>query len=991
MSIITDNRGTSYRIARFGNIATVNNVTYKAKQYVRISKGYFEMKHAGNVSETSWRYQYGSSSNDSVLIKCEIPSTVTNAYFYGFYTNANAQMWIGKVDNKIRWAMGQTTREVDYQPGVHVYGFDSAGYAVYDGTRVGNSMREGGYSGSRDNIVIGARRDGDEFSYATVDIYEVVLLAYRRSSSLYRDEAHLYAASGDDTNPVLFETRKDSAIYGVKSFTKANDGSGSVGPDVTYGIQLHDLKYMTKSGYHDLVALVCEDWPEQAKTGSDTVYTLTKTADSSTFKSAFLLKDNNFNMPIPSGWTHEGTVSRPNTDGLMGALISGRTPKWHLWADNMNVGKYAAEVNNVWEYKYNILKPRGYSREAVELAAFENYEHSTTANNPPFFDLGNAITIEYHNGIAYKCAASNKVGLYCDSTITKTESDDMRVFTKEQSTMASEAHMALGNLVDWHKTAAQQKSDSSSTAKYYMFFGISGTIKRNYGNGATRIVAAVWQQTAASGSSVSLGLLPLSSDTPAAEITKFKTGKVNDAWYDWGAGDKMSVCGTERDQDQIYYEISQTTGNTIVGEGQLDIIMQSTAITSASVPASALCNTLNIMPATKVNISGNMNPYTSESTATPTNYRCILMNSTTVIGGTARKILPLFAGQDKLATGSTNYYGCATRVQDTSADNPVFQMIVCCLSSSTNDSGLPVSLSGGLHLSAEFVTINNGMTRTLIEKDFTLGASQLVGNEGGARGNIYFRHNTNSGGTVLINDDNRPESSYCASVRFLKNELSAHCYNYTDTFESGWRLRRDTTVRVWVEAAAQIIPKVKIHASQYNQSEGTYDFNYYNYQYARVRKSDLFNLPSKDSAVNIFMECWNTNTHIYEEFNVDTITTAYGSNSNYGMVVEVFRTWGVSGSSPSGERICAFIIFKSSISGSISGLIAYGADRGNAWQYPYSETASGPHHTYSLSITGGMINPMLVITDLLTGTAKGWGSNNLTVKISRMQAYDFYE
>jgi len=593
MSIITDNRGSSYRIARFGNIATVNNVTYKAKQYARISNGYFAMKHSGNTSETSWRYQYGSSSNDSVLIKCEIPSTVTNAYFYGFYTNENAQMWIGKVGTKIKWAMGRTEREMDYQSGVHVYGFDSAGYAVYDGARIGNSMRESGYSASRDDIVIGARRNGDEFEYATVDIYEVVLLAYRKSTMASRDEAHLYAASGDGTNPVLFETRKDSTIYGVKSFTAASGGSGSVGGDVTYGVQLHDLKYMTKSGYHDLVALMCEDWEQQASADADPAYTLTG-PNSATFKSAFLLKGANPNastgsvsMPVPSGWIHEGETggvtppSRPMTEGYIGELIAGRTPKWKLWVDGVNLGKRVKDVGGTYQFLYNIfMPPNGKQMPCLEL--FEGYSDAASVNWPPVLQIPNSsITAEFHNSLMCQCTESQLITETIASGQTLNTNAHYRVFNFANSNEVASIKFRLGNLPCWNMTPAEIYALEPQGVN--LIFGMACTVEHLiYGGSGYSVVAMAYKQTeqdkGSLSSDISKQLMPLSSSSDTATVNMFKKGLTADGTgeADYGiyiTGELETLLYRELVQGNVTARArlsairdSQTYGKTISGD-----------------------------------------------------------------------------------------------------------------------------------------------------------------------------------------------------------------------------------------------------------------------------------------------------------------------------------------------------------------------------------------------------------------------------------------
>ena len=1026
MSILVNARGSSNStIVRFGRFYASSS--YYAREYVSINNSYFLVP---NSTTPRWRYTYGNGECDMVMIRAEIKEDA-EGYIYGFKASG-AEMSIQKFtdtdDNnkkKIKWTIGSNSRTVDWQAGVHVYGFLSNGVGFYDGTKLyksgtpNGSLIDSGASGSSEQcIIIGGLVDGTAnnakdcihmtgSSYC-IDIYEVVLSAYNESATS-RTLAHMYAASTDGgTTAYMYETRYQRGQTGMnsgKSYTGVTAGGATPNTTITYGVQLHDLKFVTGSGYRDLMALVCEDddMPGHASTDAEPAYTLSG-PDSQSYSSAFMLKGSDLNgsgditMPIPTGWSHESPQqTRPNTDGRLGALISGRIPKWFLWSDNINVGKFAIDDGSKWEFLYNITNPRG-GEGKLDLKFFEGLTNASTGHHDPIFDMGDNITIEYHNGLAFQCNDLTRISL--DTVVSDyavSPNDDIRVFKGVRSTMSNPAHMALGNMVDWFKTAAQQQSDSDTqsahTKKWYMFFGLSGTIQRNYGNGATRKVAAAWEQTASSGSSVGLPLLPLSSGTTAAEIEKFRDGKSNGAWYEWGGDNGFSVCGSERDQDLIFYEILTSNGNAIEGEGKLDLIINSQVITATSIPESSLCDTTAIIPASKVVIAGNMNPKTSGSDVGSTNYRCILMNETAKIGNTTVYIYPLYAGMDKVKPGvqSMNYYGCATRVQDTVANNPVFQLIICCLNGQLTDNNARAqNLSGGMHLTAEFTTINgSNITRTLVDKDFTLGPNQVVNNT------LKLHLKNGNGGHQTINDD-EPENTHTASINFKKSEIAAHCTNYSE----GWRLTENTTARIWVEPSGDINPKLKLHGFTYYLNEGAYksDSPFYSSKYYTIiPKSDLFRMTSQNDAINMLLQCWDSTSPtpgVYTNFDISKLDNSSDTGTDkYGIAIRIYRTWDVENNNnliPE-NLFCGFIIFMaaSGDTSAPSGLKAHGLD-GAAWTTPYSRNTN-EHHEYHLTVSGGTINPIVVIQDVITSSSyTKWGSNNLLVSVTRMKGSDFY-
>ena len=248
MSILSNRRSANNKtIARFGAF----NSRYSAVEYVRITNSYFNV---------SYYQSYSATDMDTVMIKAAIPSGASG-YFYGFYTDATHQMHISVSSNTITWQVGGTTRTHAWEAGVHIYGF-ADGYAVYDGVKVGDIMMASGLSTStKQGVVIGGRINASNAyeCISSIDIYEAVLAVKLNSTSTERRKRHLYAATSNaaSTTCYLYDAYAEHSDTSVDSgaYIRAGSGTGTLGSAVTYGVQLHDLKDITGSGYHDLLAL----------------------------------------------------------------------------------------------------------------------------------------------------------------------------------------------------------------------------------------------------------------------------------------------------------------------------------------------------------------------------------------------------------------------------------------------------------------------------------------------------------------------------------------------------------------------------------------------------------------------------------------------------------------------------------------------------------------------------------------------------------------
>ena len=242
------------------------------------------------------------------------------------------------------------------------------------------------------------------------------------------------------------------------------------------------------------------------------------------------------------------------------------------------------------------------------LEQWEGYSTYLYASHTPFFDMGNGLIIEYHNSVACKADLTTRIKAfnigYTQRGEENTELDDNRIFRHILPTLGQSVRMGLGNLVDWHKTAKQQIDDQVESNPIYIFTGISGSVSRRYPTGggqfATRLIAAAWKQTTKAGytsppelAKYATDLMPLSSDTETEEVELFRDGKVNGEYKDW----EMALCGTEKDQDLLYYE---TRKGVVIGEGTLAAIINTAEIDADEGPIDTqLCRTDWVMPITE--------------------------------------------------------------------------------------------------------------------------------------------------------------------------------------------------------------------------------------------------------------------------------------------------------------------------------------------------------------------------------------------------------
>lgn len=892
MSILTDENNNA-KIVRPGQFGTYS---YKAQKYIRLNKSYVNLGYTKTVSGTTstyWQYKYDTTSCDMVIIRCEIPEGASG-YIMGFRGSSSSNEFsISIVNGVITYKIGSNTTTHAWEAGVHNIGFTSDYYAYFDGKTGSKLTPSAGANGPRGVMPIGGwYKNGSYESVTSIDIYDVVIDAFWVTSQ--RGTAHFYAASGiDNTTACIFQTRIDSRSAAVSN---QSGGSSSVGGDVTYGVQLHDLKYMTSSGYRDLVALMCEDWPEQASADADPAYTLTNSSESKEFKSAFMLKGNDpnthtsTNMPIPTGWSHESTSpSRPKTQAtILGDLIYGRTPKWKLWAADINVGKRVKELNGQLQYVYNIFMPFN-GQQKPNLEQFEGYSNAADKNNVPGFDLASGTyEIEYHNGVPCKCGTEQRIDLYNTGLTLR---DDFMVFKHEMNAVSGKVKAKLGNLVNWHLTPAEIFNVEGENG---IVTGMSCSIEHilyNQGEPYSVPVAQAYVQTSqAKGdvpSTISAELMPLSKSSDAATKNLFQKGKLSDGVTDA----YMDASLTGRNETILYRELESSTGNIVNAKAQLAAINYTSTLQAP--PTSAqIIRTEYVLPVAVAPIHGNLDTKVYYNNAT--NYRCVIMNGGIVpVGNTNYYVYPVETNQ---SNGVKTAWGVA---DSTPASNKGFALVFAFITTAWTSECQRVDATnlGTFYIAIETLSINSG-TYTKGRYAAQLGLYQ-TSDSNPATGSLTAISETilpNGNRLLTLYQEQSDAQKYVMRYWFPKSEISA-VFN-------GNTFIPNTTVKVWIKHSTDTKPLIKYNA-EYHSTSDSWRVNYLSgskVTYLFFDNSVSTELLSRTAMMKIVFSSWKLTNNVYtaEPINTTTdqkrlkvtVTDGWGDSAN--IICEAIFTGGPS-------------------------------------------------------------------------------------------------
>ena len=456
----------------------------------------FATKYYLELNNYSFQLDFYSRAGETVIIRAMIDPDA-EGFIYGFY-DGNSVRYIRAYDGKLQWfeknnSSGDATtpileREIDGK--IHNFG-----YQGYDDN--GTLKCKPYYD--KENITVGA----STVSYTTakallfkqngqsnvlhstntwaIRLYEVAACSFPDSADTAQYQFHYYAAMSNDSTPVkcLMETRHEltkvtatagSSVTGVTNRQEIGDF-----PSKGYGVQLHDLKDITGSGFNDLLAILCEDdgvdgaagWVGvSGKTNSaEAAYKLTKSGESDR-EFGIYLGSSSSHMPIPSGWSIPSARSYD-----IGELIKGRKLKWNIWCDSLKWGKYGTgNTGQLTTMKFNIFRNNDATINTnFNLERFHGW--NTGSSHAPHMHLDGEIRMEYHNGYNCTLTVDNRICGYMNSGYEYNGGDENFVFpfTQEAGGLGT---VKLGNLPLWNYSEAEQETQSDLSKLWAIGGGI---------------------------------------------------------------------------------------------------------------------------------------------------------------------------------------------------------------------------------------------------------------------------------------------------------------------------------------------------------------------------------------------------------------------------------------------------------------------------------------------------------------------------------------
>ena len=471
----------SVSIVRFGLIP---GTSFYARQYARLTNKYFQLlQYESN----------GADYHDTVMVLADIPQDA-EGYFYGV-SDPDHTVWemsIHKQGSKVYWKIGSVEEDHDWEPGVHCYGFVE-GKPLYDGQWLGITacttfvVNLRPFVGARNNA--GGLAEGDVIT--SIDIYQVLLRAHQTSESTTGTLMTYYPVTDGTTGTVakLFETRTLNGNLPLDSISGPTQQgvipSSTPGEQVTYGVQLDDLREITGSGYRDLMAIIADDggvdtevgWLEAAGSTPNVGYEADTPYQAKSKDFAFCLSGVHI---VDTTGTSKGSYAK-------GDLIRGRRPRWSIWNDSVRHGFHVVQDSAGGEHlKFNLFKEyvkEGsnmvlHSDDKVRLEWFDGYSTANVrmgyaadeaAFHAPDFGVGDTVRPEFHNGVGCRCDTGSTDGTWIMGGGTGGE----RLYFYDLY-MRDFGFVKLGNLPFWWMSEAEQQTLNGQSGGHPFKFQVFG-------------------------------------------------------------------------------------------------------------------------------------------------------------------------------------------------------------------------------------------------------------------------------------------------------------------------------------------------------------------------------------------------------------------------------------------------------------------------------------------------------------------------------------
>jgi len=586
MSIVKNN--TSYQDS---------SVTIKALSKITDQNMDWDIYKYVRLVNSGYQSYYLSNSGLYFMMRCELPENA-NGYLMGIKAsssqNATNTFYI-KIENKvITWVIGTTSYTHAWEEGVHDIGWVD-GKPLYDNELVSTTaVAMSGVHGNK-MVICGVRIDSNTYEYISqIDLYRVNMMVYASVNPTASSISYLecfYPCPSTLRNSMKIPEARMVVTYNSGTTNSATASEETV----TYGVQLDDLRYITGSGYRDLMAIECEDNTLAAESWADAEDRITN--DDETHKMAFRLADGTgvqasdvvplpatFRLTRPSGgyksdldyryYIGSGSVTDPNNySGFLpykkGDLIYGRKPTWPLWADGITWGRYVegrrvmkADVNEIFQnlyfLRFNIFKD--YKGDDLQelLERWDGF--NTGAVHAPSAEVLSGLYLEFHNRISCLCDVSTALTGKNAGSTTASSADDRAIFKYSLSSSVL-AKVKAGNLAPWDVPRAQQTGNFG-----WIVRGL--TIDYIYDNGNNKYVIA--HASAYGSESDGNGGIATFAKESTTDKTAFRDNgvQIENAEFDHSLSESMFGIFAV-DYNGIRTSVSQATLHTYVKMGLL--------------------------------------------------------------------------------------------------------------------------------------------------------------------------------------------------------------------------------------------------------------------------------------------------------------------------------------------------------------------------------------------------------------------------------------
>lgn len=454
---------------------------------------------------------------DTTQLKCLMASTATGFFFGNM--ESGCQYAIRATNTNIEWYNGSSTAvaskaksEIDFSE-PHVYGF-LEGKPIFDNALVSTTFTPptDGSVTSNNGYGIG-QAIGSTSKIIEISIQRLDIIAFAGDGRDARRITHYYPVKTLSNALRWYDLysripqSEYSNSYLIQYYDSVASASIPLAEGEQYGIQLDDIRYITQSGYKDLLALLAEDNPSKALPGATPPYRI----DGKPF--AFRINT------IPSGMSHS---SGDDWNGLAdGELVKGRRPKWNIWHDIIKFGKYTDDqtASNVMrKMHFNIFKDNRGEDTHDMLAVFDGYTESSGDVHEPSFSIDGEIGMEFHNGFCANIAYEDKI---VGSLTSNGGGYDEHSIFRFRRVSGGMGNVILGNLPLWNYSASEQDD-----AKLDLSRAIGGGLVLKWYDGAnwSRLASFIEfiSQTDGQGS-----IVPFSTESNAETQSKFRTDGFN--------------------------------------------------------------------------------------------------------------------------------------------------------------------------------------------------------------------------------------------------------------------------------------------------------------------------------------------------------------------------------------------------------------------------------------------------------------------------------